>query len=341
MKSELIFLDLREDPPRRLSSLPGPAVLCLGNFDGVHRAHTALLREGVALASRLGASCAGEAVSSPVLCGVFCFMRPSWDHTDGEFISPTHLTTLRERLSALRAAGAEVAVLCHFPAVRELSVEAFMTLLQERCACAATVCGCNFRFGRHAVGTPQDLVRHFGANHTVVLPLLELDGIPVSSSRIRSALQEGDCETANRLLGRPYALEGMVRRGKGLGHTWGLPTANQAFPLERLIPARGVYAVLCHTPDGIFPGVANVGCHPTVDARAPVNCETYILGYSGDLYGKTIRVEFCKFLRGEQAFPGIEALIAAIRRDAEAASAYLAQWPGIPEEHPVPGQTRI
>lgn len=322
MIPRLVCLDLRDGGARPLSDIPSPAVLCLGNFDGVHLAHAALLRRGIELTQAVNAASAASREPSPALCGVFCFFRPSGDYFLPADAHPTHLTTLKERIDALRQNGADLLWLCDFPSIRGLSAEDFLRLLREKCRCIGAVCGYNYRFGTGAAGRPEDLQAFFGVDRVSVLPALEIDGLPVSSSRIRACLSAGDVETATRLLGRPYALESRVLHGKSLGHTWGFPTANQNFPADRLIPAHGVYAVLCHTPDGVYPGVANIGLRPTVEAPTRVNCETHIIGFSGNLYGQTIRVEFCKFLRPEQKFDSVEALKASIRHDTEAAAAY-------------------
>ena len=320
MNPRLICLDLRAGDVCPMNTPPAPAVLCLGNFDGVHVAHGALLRQGQALARRLQSE---HIVSDSLLCGVFCFFRPSGDYFLKENTHPTHLTTLKDRIIALRKLGADLVWLCDFPDVRELAPADFARLLQNRCDCVGIVCGYNHRFGKHAQGTPDLLKSVFGADCVEVVPAMHLEGAPVSSSRIRACLQRGDVETAAKLLGRPYALESKVLHGKSLGHTWGFPTANQNFPADRLIPAFGVYAVRCHTPLGIFPGVANIGLRPTVEHPGRVNCETHIIGFDGNLYGERIKVEFLKFLRPEQKFDSVDALTAAIRRDTRAASAYI------------------
>ena len=195
------------------------------------------------------------------------------------------------------------------------------------------VCGFNYRFGARGAGTPDLLRSAFPVPDTLgasVLPELTVslpDGtsgaVTVSSSRIREALASGRPEAAAAMLGRPYALRTRVVPGKRLGRTIGFPTANQYFPPERLIPKKGVYAVRVTTPDGVFPGIADVGSHPTVDKRARVNCETHVLGYSGDLYGRRIKVEFLRFIRPEQKFDRLEELTAAIRRDADTAEKLL------------------
>ena len=324
MTPRLVCLDLRGAFPRPVEAPCAPTVLCLGNFDGVHLAHAALLQRGRALVEIRNQRSPQDA--PPALCGVFCFFRPSGDYFLPEDAHPTHLTTLKERILAFRRLGVDLVWLCDFQELRELEPMDFLALLRDHCHCEGAVCGYNYRFGRRAAGTPELLTHFFDESLVSVLPSLEFDGLPVSSTRIRTCLAEGAVEIAAQLLGRPYALEGRVLHGKSLGHTWGFPTANQNFPADRLIPAFGVYAVICHTPDGVYPGVANVGLRPTVEATSPrkrANCETHIMGFSGDLYGKTIRVEFRRFLRPEQKFASADELKQAIQRDKEAALAVI------------------
>ncbi len=316
MTTPFLFLDLHAVPPRPMAA-PARAILCLGNFDGVHRAHADLLSAGRALVGTLShPDAAPREEHTP--CGVFCFFRPSGDYLPSHTAdAPAHLTTLRQKLALFANAGMDFACLCAFPAVRDLTPEAFLDRLMTEAGCIGAVCGYNFRFGRKAAGTAADIARRFGAAHSTVLPELMWDGDTVSASRIRSLLRKGDVAAANRLLGRPYCLTATVTHGKRLGRTIGFPTANQYFLPESLVPAYGVYAARCHTPDGTYPCVANIGIHPTVDAHARVNCESYILGYSGNLYGHRVTVEFLEYLRPEERFSDIDALTAAISRDVE------------------------
>jgi riboflavin kinase/FMN adenylyltransferase len=325
MTPRLVCLDLRGERIHRMRTLPPPAVLCLGNFDGVHLAHAALIRRGRELAHAIRAR--RDGLGDPeTICGVFCFFHPSGDYFLPPDTLPTHLTTLKERIEAIRNLGVDAVWLCNFPTVKDLAPTDFLKLLQTDCHAVGAVCGYNHRFGKQAAGSPALLENFFGAESVAVLPAMEMDGIPVSSTRIRTCLYAGDVETAQRLLGRPYSLESRVLHGKSLGHIWGFPTANQNFPADRIIPAHGVYAVTCYTPKGVYPGVANVGLRPTVEYHARlrrVNCETHIIGFSGDIYDQIIRVEFRKFLRPERRFDSVDDLKAAIRRDTEAADAYI------------------
>ena len=192
------------------------------------------------------------------------------------------------------------------------------------------VCGFNFHFGKGSAGNAQMLAEYFhhpeNGCYSHIAPPFCLDDIPVSSTHIRRLLREGLAETACRFLGRPYVLETRVVPGKQLGRKLGFPTANQYFLAESLVPAHGVYAVLCHTPLGRFPGVANVGSHPTVDHAAAVNCETHVIGPTQNLYGYRMRVEFLYRLRDEKKFSSVEELADTIRQDADTAIAYVTDY---------------
>lgn len=320
MTPKLTFLDLRTRPFARMEA-PRESVICLGNFDGVHLAHTAILREGIS---------AGRARQTGCLCGVFCFFRPSADYfiipgaaKGAHALTGTHLTTLREKLELFAAAGMDFAVLCDFAELRHLPPEDFISLLRTSCGCVGTACGFNYRFGARGAGTPELLSRAFdvdGVCMAHVLPEMTIGGVTVSSTAIRQALTNGDSALAESLLGRVYSLTSVVTHGKQLGRKVGFPTANQYFPAERLIPRHGVYAARAVTPFGIFPAVANVGLHPTVDAHARVNCETHILGLDADLYGQSITVELYRFRRPEMRFDSLDALVARISADAEDAA---------------------
>ena len=316
MTPRLVFVDLRHERFCRMDAPSVPTVLCLGNFDGVHVAHAALLREGVRLKAHL---------SPDARCGVFCFFRPSVDFFgDACGRGGMHLSSLREKLRLFAAEGVDFACLCDFPSVRGLSPDEFMDMLAESVGCRGVVCGYNYRFGACAKGTADMIAARFDRPEAglacTVMPRLDVDGETVSSSRIRALLREGDVSSAARLLGRRYAVESTVVHGKRLGRKMGFPTANQHFLKENLVPRYGVYATLCHTPAGTLAGVSNVGVRPTVEGGdrglVRANCETHIMGVDQDLYGQRIRVEFVEFLREEKRFESVEALSAAIADDA-------------------------
>ena len=302
--------DVRIDNRFRPVTDAVPCVLCLGNFDGVHKAHAMLVHAAVELAGKLGA-----------VPGAFCFTRPSGDYLFEN--APPHLASTHRRISLLFDAGAQLAIVAPFPTMREMSAEQFLAYLEDQ-GCVGVVCGDDFRFGKKAAGNAQTLIAHFGKDRTVVVPPQSLpDGQRISSSAIRAALGIGNAERAALMLGRPWTLCAKVYHGKHLGSHWGFPTANQYFPARSVVPAYGVYAVRCTVDGKTYNGVANVGMRPTVDGKqARVNCETHLFDYAGDLYGKVLCTAFYTYLRPERKFESADALRAAIASDAQRARAF-------------------
>ena len=292
--------------------VPPACVLCLGNFDGVHIAHRALMHT----ATKLRAHRSLDAV-----CGVFCFDPPSSDFLGAQ--APAHLTTLPQKLSCFRDEGMEYAFLADFEALRSLSPERFLTeVLRDGCHCVAAVCGFNYRFGYRGAGTPDMIRKHLNIPVEVQNEIC-MDGDTVSSSKIRALLRKGDAEAAAKLLTLPYSITSKVLHGKALGRTWGFPTLNQAFPSRAIVPRHGVYVTDCILPDGTHRrGISNVGLRPTVDSDQAVNCETHLLDYEGTLYGKDVTVSFLRFVRPEMRFDSPEALRAQIERDLKTAKNY-------------------
>lgn len=299
--------DVRIDNRFRPVTDAVPCVLCLGNFDGVHKAHAMLVHAAVELAGKLGA-----------VPGAFCFTRPSGDYLFEN--APPHLASTHRRISLLFDAGAQLAIVAPFPTMREMSAEQFLAYLEDQ-GCVGVVCGDDFRFGKKAAGNAQTLIAHFGKDRTVVVPPQSLpDGQRISSSAIRAALGIGNAERAALMLGRPWTLCAKVYHGKHLGSHWGFPTANQYFPARSVVPVYGVYAVRCTVDGKTYNGVANVGMRPTVDGKqARVNCETHLFDYTGDLYGKVLCTAFYTYLRPERKFESADALRAAIASDAQRA----------------------
>ena len=310
--SSLLCLSLRS---MKEVTPPKASVLCLGNFDGVHLAHQALIRKAVAFRNEQQAQ---SAVS------VFCFAEPPFRllHPDKK---PMLLCTMEQKLRALSECGAEYVFLAQFSSLRDASPSDFAKqILLETCHATAVVCGFNYRFGKGALGTPQ-MLRSLLPIPLILQEEIQLDGETVSSTRIRRLLTEGKTEEANRLLGRPFSFSAEVLHGKALGRVMGFPTLNQLFPEGLLIPCHGVYAS-CALVDGkTYHAISNVGVHPTVDENAVLNCETYILHFDGDLYGKTVTVQLLSHLRAEESFRSLEQLIARIRKDVTVAEAYFSK----------------
>lgn len=283
-------------------------VLCLGNFDGVHRGHSELVRRTVGLRDRLSSE------FPEILGGAWCFKQPPAD-----FLSrgQTHkqLTTVDEKLEMFASLGLDVAILGDFCELRDLSCTEFIeNILKKDCGCVSTVCGFNFRFGKNGAGTPDNLVSAFGKNAEIV-SRVTFDGVTVSSSEIRSLILNGDMEAAAKMLGRPYSLTATVEHGKRLGNILGSPTINQFFAANKLVLPSGVYVGRAEFEEKSYPAVINVGSNPTVSGDEKLRAESHIIGFSGDLYGKTVKTSFIKKLREEQKFDSLEALKKAIQRD--------------------------
>ena len=308
-------IDLKH--PEKAYAMPdGGCGLCLGHFDGVHIGHTALIDALVA---------ANKQRAFPLPLGALCFEEPPAVVLMKE---PTpQITTLEQKLRFLGAAGLSFAVLYDFPSIMHLSPADFVAdVLIRDCDCRLAACGFNYRFGEGGRGTSDDLARLFGTQYdrrlTVVPPVMRA-GRPVSSSVIRTLLENGHPDDAARLLGRPFLLEGTVESGRHVGRVLEAPTANLTFPRYSLIPAHGVYAVLCKVGKRTYRGVCNVGTRPTFESGDGVVCEVHLFDFSGDLYGRRMEVAFMRFLRPERAFDSAAALKKQIEADIEQAKSVL------------------
>jgi len=291
------------------------SVATIGNFDGVHLGHRAVLRE---LGER------GRALGLPVVVVTF---EPQPQEFFARGAVTPRLTRLREKIAAFRDLGVDRVLLLRFDEklARMPAPEFAERVLFEGLGPRHLAVGDDFRFGRDRGGDFAQL-REWGKARgcTVVsMPSYTLDGMRVSSTRVREALATDGLELAARLLGRPYRMCGRVRHGDGRGRGVGFPTANIAVE-RRAVPVSGVYAVEVHGA-GPMPraGVANVGNRPTVDG-ARVLLEVHLLDYDGDLYGRVLEVEFLRKLRPEQRFASVAALVEQIARDADQARAFFA-----------------
>ena len=307
------ILDLKH--PERPMAL-GDCALCLGNFDGVHRGHRALIEE----LKRLNAARADK-----LPLGALLFRRPP-----SLLLSATpipQLNTFEEKLELLRDAGLRFVILYDFAELKDMEPDDFVRrILIEACHCRVAVCGYNYTYGAKGAGNADRLMQTFGAQpgRTLsVLPAISDGRNPISSSAIRRLLECGHPEDAARLLGRPFFLTGVVKDGKHIGNKMGYPTANLTFPEGGLIPAHGVYASVVRIGRRNYTAISNVGTRPTFEDGEDVNCETFIFDFNGDLYGKRLRVYLVRFLRAERKFASMEALEAQIRLDIERAKEYL------------------
>ncbi len=287
--------------------LPRPScVLCLGTFDGVHLGHMALINETLAQRSLLSKE------YPDILGGAWCFSQPPADFLYSEPVP--HITSLDEKLELFAKAGLDIAIIGDFLALRDLSKGEFVqNVLARDCCCVKSVCGFDFRFGKGACGSPSDLEMLPKGNLTV--PAVTVGGETVSSSKIRSYIISGELEKAAEMLGRPFSLTLPVIHGKTLGRKLGAPTANQLLEKGTLTPAHGVYATRATVGGLTYPAITNIGTNPTVSDGDSVKAETHILGFSGDIYGDTVKIEFVSYLRREKKFSSKDELAAAIAGD--------------------------
>lgn len=298
-------IDWDAAPP---SDCRGGAV-AIGNFDGVHRGHAALLAE----LRRQADDIRGPAVALTFDPHPFELLRPGQ--------SPPRLTAAEDRSRLLYELGADrVLVLRATLQLLALSAEEFFAeVIQKRLEARALVEGSNFGFGRGRggdVATLSRLCAPAGIRLTVVPPVF-LDGIEVSSSRVRAALTTGNVREAAALLVRPYRLFGVVGTGQRRGQKLGFPTANLE-RIETLVPGEGVYAVRVPHEGRVWPGAANIGANPTFgeDAR---KIEIHLIGFEGDLYGQPLAVDFVERLRETRPFKSVAELIEQLRSDIEQA----------------------
>ncbi len=298
-------IDLDKPVPAALRG----CVLALGNFDGVHRGHAELAREAVGLAERLGRRPAALTFE-PHPRSVFRPEEPVFR------LTPPALKT-----ELLGAMGLPLTFVLPFDrSIAAIQAEAFVDdLLLGRLGAAGLVCGYDFHFGQGRRGSPEMLQERCAGQGipVVVVPPFARDGEPVSSTLIRTALEQGDVARAADFLGRPWFVRGVVAHGDKRGRDLGYPTANMHLARDCRLKY-GIYAVRMKI-DGIWhDGVASFGSRPTFDDGAP-RLETFVFDFSGDLYGKQVDVAFVAWLRGEAKFDSLEALI--VQMDADSARA--------------------
>ncbi len=302
----MIRLDHREEMPESLRG----AILALGNFDGFHLGHQAVI--GAALAWARGEQ-------RPCIVATFDPHPMRYFQPD---VEPFCLTSLDQRQELFAAAGADAMLVFHFDAaLANLDAEHFLgEMLSKHLGVVGIVTGEDFTFGKGRSGNPEmvaSLRARYGIGSRRVPAVLDAEG-RISSSRIRVALKAGDCAEATRLLTRPFAIRGTVQHGDKVGRTIGFPTANLDLA-SYLRPLFGIYAVTGRLPDGSsVKGAANLGIRPTFDPPKEL-LEPYFFDFAGDLYGQEIEVAFHHFLRGEAKFDNLEALTAQMVRDCDEA----------------------
>ncbi|HVR89948.1 MAG TPA: bifunctional riboflavin kinase/FAD synthetase [Novosphingobium sp.] len=310
-------LDHRERMPEQLRG----AVIALGNFDGFHLGHQQVVRAAVESAREQ---------RRPAIVATFDPHPVRHFQPDA---APFRLTSLDQRQELFEAAGADAMLVFHFDgALAAVTAQEFVhDILADRLGASGAVTGADFTFGRARGGNVAvlaELGAACGITTTAIHPISE-DGEVVSSSRIREALQAGDCATAAHLLTRPFAIRGVVQHGDKRGRSIGYPTAN--LPLGTYLrPRFGIYAVTGKLPDHrILKGAANLGIRPSFDPPKEL-LEPYFFDFSEDLYDQEIEVAFHHFLRPEAKFDSLDALTAQMTRDCDLARELLASYNASP-----------
>ena len=293
--------ELHEAPNPRCNHI----VAALGVFDGVHLGHRTVIDRAVMLGS-------GELRSV-----VFTFRQ-------GSVTNKGRLRLLRDKDKFYRLEQRRVDLICSpdLSEVRDMEAEDFVSrILAGRLRCRYAVCGKDFRFGRGAAGDAE-LLKRLGEKYgfeAVVLDKLALGGETVSSTVIKEHIAKGEIVRANELLGYRFGYRLPVIHGREIGRTWDFPTINQLLPEGIVMPRYGVYCSRVKTGGKAYTGVTNIGVKPTVGAEKAPLAETYIIGFGGDLYGKTVQVSLERFIRPEKRFDSIEELRKQIARDTEEA----------------------
>ncbi len=278
-----------------------PASVALGLFDGVHIGHREVL--GKALENRALTPC------------VFTY-------TISDFVPKNKknyvaLTPDEQKCNILERMGFELIVMPDFDTFKNLEPEEFVEkMLIEKMGAKELTCGYDFTFGNMGKGNTEQLCQ-IAQKHGVkvnVLNPITMDGEPVSSTRIREAILQGKMDQASRMLGRRFSIRLKVEYGNQIGRMMDFPTINQVFPRHHIVPKYGVYSTVVNIDGKLYGGVTNVGVKPTVGSDGPL-AETYIMDFSGDLYGKIVEVYFFRFVRPETKFSSIEQLKQQIAND--------------------------
>lgn len=296
-----------------------PCALTIGNFDGVHRGHQALLKQLREAATRLGLD-AAVMTFEPHPREFFAQLAGTPEK------APQRIANLRDKLQSLSDAGVDRVIVEHFNShFAALSPQEFIErILIQGLHVRWLMVGEDFCFGSHRAGNIDTLIaagKQYGFE-VLTMPNVNNAGVRISSSAIRAALEIADFAHAQQLLGHPYSISGHVIHGQKLGRTIGFPTLNMRVGHKR--PAlSGVFVVQVHgITDQPLPSVASLGVRPTVDDSGRVLLEAHIFDYSGDCYGKLLRIEFLKKLRDEEKYDDLPTLTAAIEHDAEQARAW-------------------
>ncbi len=294
--------------------------IAFGKFDGFHRGHQLLLQQ-VRNWQEQG------------LRGVIFTFGQQKQNVDGSFVPNSleaeaattfqsrHIDSHEEKLYKAEKTGIDIFL--EYPFTKEFSSqtpeEFVQRILVEQLGVRAVAVGRDFRFGKNRTGDVvllQSLGKQYGFQ-VVIFDKLKLQQEEISSSLIREAIQHGDMEYVTEAMGQGYSIYGEIIHGAGLGHTIGIPTVNQLVPSEKMLPPFGVYAAKCHVREKTVYGIANLGCKPTVSHQQQIGLETNLFRFQDDIYGETAEVELLHFIRPEQKFETVDALVEQMKCDIE------------------------
>ena len=294
----------------QLCEIEDNTVVALGTFDGCHLGHMSVIRSAYL-----------KAKEQKLKSVVYTFNEIPKSRLNSEVKS---ILTLDEKIKFIRKSGIDYIAIDSFDDVKNLEGDEFISeILKSTLKAKCVSCGYNYRFGKNAKYTSEDL-RQFFKNDGECVDIcgkVSVNNEDVSSTLIRNKIQNGEIEDI-LAYSKPYSIYAQVIEGKKLGRTIGVPTINQIIPGEKIVPQNGVYITECEIGEDVYPAITNVGLRPTVESTDKVNMETYIIGYSGNLYYSYIRVNFYKKIRDEIKFSSIDQLKDQIHKDIEASKAY-------------------
>ena len=288
--------------------IKGKTAVALGFFDGVHVGHKAVIENAVKYSREN---------NIPAVV---------WTFLNSPKKASLSITDNDERKAFFEALGVDILIVFPFSDdVKGLTKDKFVnTVLKENLNAQKVFCGFNYSFGAGGKGTPEEL-KQLCEKQDISVEIskeISVDGETVSSTRIREYIENGFPEKASRLLGRPYSISGTVTNGKKLGRTLGFPTANVHIPENKVFPKDGVYLTVTSFEEKSLYGITNIGTNPTVDEKIR-RAENFIFDFGEDIYGKEIKIEFLRFIRGERKFDSVELLAAQVHRDIQEAKSYI------------------
>ncbi len=290
-------------------NISGGLAVAIGNFDGVHIAHKALIKALVDTARDRG-----------VPSAVFTF-----ESDDNPKKDASRLMTDEKRFSLLSSLGVDLLIKVPFGKIKNISAEKFVSeILLKKLKAKVIVCGYDFRFGKGGKGNTDTLKAMMPDVSVIALDCVREDNEAVSSTRIRNLLQSGDIAGANRLLGHKFSIDGEIVRGARIGHTIGVPTINVIYPEKLALTPFGVYISLTKVDGKIYKAITDIGKKPTVGSDRII-AEAHLLADCGELYGKFAEISLISFVRKEEKFESLEALKLQLQKDISSAEKYFAE----------------